>query len=273
VVVGILRRFIGKPSWGGEEDHLDPLAGVPDQAEALIDDLLVKLRMVRDDLASLKYKITEEIEKYYEKYRAARAAGNRDEAEVAAAEFVLKKKILKAVLTYIKLLDATIERLNDAKDINSVIKSMLTLEHAFKTVSAFLVQESPEVAAKVATVVASAENLISFVGTMASSMPTARSPMQLDPELRALLAESLKEASAEAEKLTPKIEAGAENRLDYDVLERRLIEYIRRSGGVVRVKEAAAWLGVSPNVVREVLYRLERKGVIRINGAGQASAV
>ncbi len=268
MVVGIIRRLVGgRPGWGSVEESLDPLAGVPDQAEAALDEIIAKLRVAKEELEALKYKITEEVNAYYQAYLEAKRRNNRDEMELAAAEIVVKKKILKAVIAYIKLLNAAIARINDARDVGTASKIMLSLEPAFRMLHQYLVQESPEAAARLMQVVNYAESAVSSVGTVVESMPTARVPLLADPEVGKFLAETFREANVEAEMITPKIEP-AKPAIDYEALEKRLLEYIKANGGVLRVREAAARLGVPPSAVKEALIRLQRKGVIRIHSGG-----
>ncbi len=273
MVVGILRKILGgRPAWDYEEGYQpDPLAGVPSEVEALIDEVIVRLKMVRDELEKLKYKVTDEINAYFAKYKRARMTGSRDEMEVAAAEIVLKKKVLKMILAYIKLLDLTIARVHDAKDVNTLAKSMLNLSTAMNLIQAYLAEESPEMVAKMSTTIIEAQNVVRTVGQLVNSLPQPQSVAQLDPEIKQLLAMSFREANEEAEEIVPKLDPVAEKKLDYDKLEARLLDYIRANNGVLKVREAAAYLGVSPAVVKEVLYRLQKKGVIKISGGGQAS--
>jgi len=98
-------------------------------------------------------------------------------------------------------------------------------------------------------------------------LPEGKSVALYSQDVKELIAEAMKEAAEEAEKAAPKVPPA----YDPEALERRLLDYIRTSKGVISVRQAAASLGVAPEVVRELLARLEAKGAIKVEPASSAS--
>ncbi len=276
-MVGILRKLIGlgKPSWSGEEDAVgNPLAGVPNQIDATLDDAIANLYMIKQELDGLKFRLRNEIVEYIRMYNDAKARGDLAEMEIAEAEYKYKLRLYKLVASYTKMLELTISRIRDAKDLSLVAKLFGAASTLLGPVAEVVATISPEAASKVLNTAKYMERIFSEVEAGISVMPepqrTKVSPLE-DPELRSLLLESVREADREVKSL-PTLPAGGEaGHVDYEVLEKRMLDYIRRTGGVVRVKEAARELGVTPRVVKEVLYRLQKKGAIKITGAREGT--
>ncbi len=115
------------------------------------------------------------------------------------------------------------------------------------TVNNYLSSLAPDVTASLTSVIESTEGIIRKVHLISSVLPEGKSVALLDPEVKELMAKAMKEAGEEAERVAPKVPTT----YDPEVLERKLIEYIRVSGGVISVRQAAQSLSVAPAWPRE----------------------
>ncbi len=267
MVVGALKRiFGGKPSWGGDE-AVDPLAGVPGEADFDFDGVIAQLELARSRAAQVYYGVMDEIGKLNDQLYRAVKERDRDAAEVAAAELVVKKRVAKALLAYLKLLDIAIGRIKHTRSLTELSKTFASIVVLLRSFDSYM-YDNPELSTVFAQFASTAESIISHTGLATKSMPLPRSVAELDPEIRQTLAMVWQEANKETENLLPSVPESVA--VDYAVLESRLLEHIKANGGVLNVKKAAEELGVSPRMVKEVLYRLEKKGVIRITQKTQA---
>jgi len=272
MVVGVIKRIFGRGVEWGEPEPYDPgaaaLAGFDD---SILDEAISRLTFLRDELGRLKYKIVNEVDEYYRRMQDSAARGDRESVETFAAEIVMKQKVLKAVIAYIKLLDYVIAKLRSSKDVTELAKHFAGIEYVMGMVANYLAHESPEMAVMISNTISQAESVIRNSQILVESLP--KPVITQDAEVRKLIAQAFAEAQREAEILTPQLPAYAQ--IDYEALEKQLIEHIQRNNGVLNVRRAAEELGVTPQTVKEVLYRLQKKGVITITGktTGQGEAL
>jgi len=267
VVVDILRRFSlfrGSTAWGAVE--ASPSAGVGlEEGGFDFNEVLSRLQIAKTEIDALKNQIVSEIQGLYDRMVEAARRGDRDSLEVYAAEIVLKKRILTAVMAYSKMLAVAIARIQDARSLEQVTRIMLGIEYAVRGLDEYLSSVSPEMAARLSGILAATERSIAGTAYMAGSMPLPRSAVELDPEVKREIARVMAEVKREVDELVPTsdIERVAA-RSGEKPLEERLLDYIRRRGGRIRLSEAARDLGVTPEEVREALRRLQEKGLIRV---------
>ena len=173
-MVGILRKLIGlgKPSWSGEEDAVgNPLAGVPNQIDATLDDAIANLYMIKQELDGLKFRLRNEIVEYIRMYNDAKARGDLAEMEIAEAEYKYKLRLYKLVASYTKMLELTISRIRDAKDLSLVAKLFGAASTLLGPVAEVVATISPEAASKVLNTAKYMERIFSEVEAGISVMP------------------------------------------------------------------------------------------------------
>ncbi len=269
MVVDFLRRLVGR---GGNTWDTQSPTGYLDGvgvAEALdYDDIIARLQVAKNEIDRIKSQLMNEISEYHDKLVAAIRKNDRDAIEEAAAEIVLKKKVLRGVLAYGKLINMAIHRINDARSIEAIARSLASLEYALAGMSDYMNALSPEVTAKLVGVIESAERVIRGTSVMAGNLPRPVNPLEMDPEIREEIAKAMREAQAESEDLL-RIPATIKTRN----IEDELLDYIRRNKGVVNIKKASQELGVAPEEVKRALFNLYKKGVIKISTNKEAEAI
>lgn len=290
MVVDILRRLNifgrhqGVDAWTG----VPPGGGVGIDAEPVFDfnDVLGRLQLALSEIDALKQQIVGEIQDLYSRMLSAARRNDRDSLEFYAAEIVIKKRILTAVLAYSKMLRMAIARIQDARNLEQVARVMMGIEYAMRGLDEYLSAVSPEIAAKLSGIISVTEKTVAETGLMARNLPLPASPAQLDPDVEKEIAKVMAEVSREVDELVPtrgieevvaatgraatgvqaKKEAGtqAPGRISEEELDKRLLDYIKSKGGRLRLSEAARELGVTPEDVRASLRRLQEKGLIRV---------
>ena len=266
MVVDALKKIFSRVGAGGAPGW-EQWYGVEGEAQdtgatqAYIDDIISQLIMVRDHFNRMKHEIVARIEDLKAKIQhAIYVEKDRETAELLAAEYMQERYILQGVTAFEKLIDMTLKRIRVIRHINEMYSFLVPLSQAMNALSQQLVQAGPEYAAGMYAVKEMMENIIKQAGAMAKSVPRNVDISSLDPEVKNAINEALREAVEEVNYLAPK----PVNVVDYEELESKMIDYIKRNNGVVRLRDAARELGVSPKVVREVLYRLAQKGLITL---------
>jgi predicted transcriptional regulator len=256
----VLRRAF---SWGrGEAEGVDVLG----QQEGInYDDILAQLNIVKSEVDRYKLKLLGEINEYHTKLVGAIRAHDNESIEINASELVIKKRVYKLVASYGHLIGIAIERIKDARTMEAITKALAPLHYAMGAISNYLSGLAPDATASLASVFESTESVIRKVNVLSSVLPEGRSLALLDDDVKKAISEAMAEAQAETEKLTPQVPRA----VSPEELEAKLIEYIKASGGVIRVSKVAEELGVSPAAVRDMLARLEAKGVLKVEGLGQ----
>jgi predicted transcriptional regulator len=290
VIAEIFRRIWGHGGAGAEahDPEAAVVAGVPGAFD--FDDLIAKLQIAKMEVDRVRHQILEEVRAHTARLIEAVKRKDRDAIQIHAAEIVLKKKLLAALTTYSRLLELTIVRVQDARSIESLAKALAPLEYALRAMDDYLAATSPEVAARLASVVETAERVVRSTSFLAGNLPRAPSPADLDPEVQREIARVMAEVSREVNELVPSVgvepveparpqkraekqaSSGRERRLSEEEIDKALLDYIKRKGGVVKLSEAAKELGVSKEEVVMALRRLHRKGLIKISGAEASKA-
>jgi len=220
------------------------------------DEVIARLQLAKMEVDRLKEQLVNEISSYYDRMVNAARSGDSEALELAAAEVVLKKKILTSVITYSKLLALAIQRIRDARDVETLVKVLAPLEYVMKAADDYLAAVSPETVMRINSVLEATERVIRNTQVTASMLPAAR--VDMDPEVREEIARAVAEASRESESIVSKARSSQD-------LELALLEYIRSSGGVVNVGKAARELNTTPEAIRAALEALQSKGLIRVH--------
>ncbi len=268
MVLGIIRRLRGKPVWNADES-VNPLKGVPGSEDEFdFDTIIAQLEVARDRAKQVYYRIMDELGSLHSKFHEAVRGGDRDTAEIVAAEIVVKKRHLKVLVAYIKLLEAAIARVKTTRDLTEVAKLFTSVNVVLKSMEGYM-YDSPELTAVFAQFTTAAENVIGQSTILSQSLPVPTSVAELDPEVKKMLATAFEEAEKETRSIIPSIPEPMN--IDYAELEAKLLEFIRMNNGILNVKKAANHFGVSTRVIKEVLYRLEKKGIIKVTGKASAN--
>lgn len=230
--------------------------GVGDQPVDF-DEVIARLQLAKMEVDRLKEQIVGEISSYYDRMVEAVRAGDSESLELAAAEVVLKKKILTSVITYSKLLALAVQRLRDARDVETMVKVLAPLEYVMKAADDYLASVSPETVMRINSVLEATERVIRNTQVTASLLPMAR--VEFDPEVREEIARAVAEANRESDSIVAKARSP---RVD---LEEALLDYIRVSGGVINIARAARDLNASQEDVKNALESLQSKGLIKLH--------
>ncbi|MCX8195883.1 MAG: winged helix-turn-helix transcriptional regulator [Acidilobaceae archaeon] len=244
MVVDIVRRFVS--FWGERKGE-----------EVDLDEIVSRLQVAKVEIDGIKSRLMEEIGRQYDNMLEAANAKDEEALHLAASELVLKRKMLMVVLTYSKLLSLTIQRINDAKNIESIAKALAPLGYVLKAGDEYLAAVSPEIVSSLTSVIELADGIRRRVESTTSYLPSARIA-EIDAEARQEIARLIAEAKRESEQLARVPEIYSKP------LEERLLEYVREKGGAISISAAAKELGVTPSDVRRALEALEERGVIRV---------
>ena len=286
MVVDVLRRlgfFRGSsdPWSGGVEAAPAAGVGLDDPGGGFdFNEVLSRLQLAKTEIDTLKAQVVNEIQGLYERMLEAARRGDRDSLEVYAAEIVLKKRILTAVMAYSKMLAIAIARIQDARSLEQVTRIVLGIEYAVRGLDEYLSSVSPEMAARLSGILAATERSIAGTVFMADSLPMPRSALDLDPEVEKEIARVMAEVRREVDELVPtrdiervaasrrQVKSAAASRTggrrEEKPLEERLLDYIKSRRGRIKLSEAARDLGATPEEVREALRRLQEKGLIKV---------
>lgn len=230
--------------------------GVGDQPVDF-DEVIARLQLAKMEIDRLKEQLVNEISGYYDRMVEAVRAGDSESLELTATEVVLKKKILTSVITYSKLLALAIQRLRDARDVETMVKVLAPLEYVMKAADDYLASVSPETVMRINSVLEATERVIRNTQVTASLLPMAR--IEFDPEVREEIARAVAEANSESDSIVARVRSP---RAD---LGEALLEYIKASGGVINIAKAARDLNASQEDVRRALESLQSRGLIRVH--------
>lgn len=266
MVVDVIKRIFSKPAakdwgevWGEVEEP-----GVPSflaQDSPAFTELLTRLKMSQEELDRLKRKLVDELHRLKESMIIALKNNDKDTAETIAADIVLKKKVLKGIIAYIKLLSIMESRLETARTLDNVTAIARYMDPILRGLGEYIESVSPEFVATLYSTRDVVSQIYRSTSALADTMPSKLSITEFDSEVRDLIKQAMEEAHIESEALVPEVP----KTIDYEELEAKLIDYIKARNGIISLKAAARDLGVSPKVVKEVLYRLASKGIITVS--------
>ena len=263
-IIDAIKKLIGRNSLGGDDTEFNPLYGFG--VEGLdYDDLIARLQVAKLEVDRIRQHLINEIREHYESLQEAIKSRDKEAMAASAAEIVLKKRVLRSVIAYGKLIETAIQRINDARNIEAIIKAITPLDYVLATMNDYLSTISPESVAKLNSIISQAEMMVRSTSSLAGSLPVARQE-PLDPEVQKLIETAMKQAHVESENVAPSIpaEIRVKPRQDTVPLEKRLLQYVREKGGVVNVRRAAKELGVTEDEIRAALLKLASRGVIKL---------
>ncbi|BAA79946.1 hypothetical protein APE_0962 [Aeropyrum pernix K1] len=269
MVIDIVRK-LGIISWspGAKAGH-EPGYG---EEGVDYDEILARLQLTKTEVDSMKNIVLAEINRFYDRMLDAARRRDYDALHIHAAEIVLKKRILKALTMYSRLIELAIVRIQDARSIESLAKALAPLEFAMRAMDEYLAATSPEIAARLTSIVQSTERVVRSTALTVNNIPVPAATVEIDPEIKREIRRVLSEVSKEVDDLVPDPErivggrGGGEDDID-----QKVYEYVKRSGGVVRISKIAAELGVEKEDIIKSLRRLQQKGLIRIASGREAT--
>ncbi len=270
MVVGIIRRILGRDAsqavWDARAAS-DVTSGVglgvaDDYAD--YDSVMANLEYKRMEIEQVKEMVAMEIKETYDAIVRSVKEGDRETAELLAAEVALKKNIVKALSLVSKLLKLAVTRIRTAKTTEEAVKALGPVVAVLRSVSPYLSNVSPELAVQIASIREEIERLYSMPGIQVQGLDT-KGILDLVPEAKNVLRQAVREASEDVSRLLPEEPREAsEVEVDIEEAAARLIEYIKANGGRLNVKKAAQELGLSPSLVRAALRHLERRGLVKL---------
>ncbi|WP_292319242.1 hypothetical protein [Caldisphaera sp.] len=225
------------------------------------DEILAQLGIVKMELDRIKTTIINEIQGYYEKMIDSKRSNDNEGAEMSAAEIVLKKRVLKAVLAYGNMIELAIRRIQDTRSLESIVKVLAPLKYAMSSMDEYLSGFAPEAVTSLSNVLEETEGVIRKTGIISNTIPQGKSVSELVPEASELITSAIAKAQKEAEQLSPKVP----ETFDPEIIERKVFEYIKEKNGVLSLKKASEELGIPLNIIKATLYRLEARGIIKVD--------
>jgi uncharacterized membrane protein len=266
MVVDVLRRIFSRgQAWDATGSYADPTAGVGiDYSEGVnYDEIMANLEVRRTELEHVKNIVIDEIKEAYNTIVEAVRKGDRETAELLAAEIAVKKNIAKALTMVTKLLSVAISRIKTARTAEEAARVLGPILAVLRGLSPYLSSVSPDIAIQVVAIKDEIERLYATPAPQLPSMDT-KSVLDMMPEAKAVLREAVREATEELERELPDEANITPAEIDMEALESKVIEYIKRNNGRINIKVASAELGISPALIRKVLLRLEERGVIKL---------
>jgi division protein CdvB (Snf7/Vps24/ESCRT-III family) len=277
VVVGIIKRILGgkgglSASWDAEAE-VTAGVGLELGAEAEggldYDGVMANLEYKRMEVEQVKDIVIREIKESYDSIVKSLKEGDRETAELLAAEVALKKNIVKALSLVSKLLKLAIARIKTAKTAEEAVKALGPVVAVLRSVGPYLSNVSPELAVQISAIRDEIERLYMVPGLNVSGIDT-KSVLDMAPEAKKILREAAKEASEELSYLLPEEPTEATRSVDsIEELSGKLLEYIKENNGRLSLRRASKELGVPEELVKAALYYLEKKGVIRVRAASK----
>ncbi|MEB3816939.1 MAG: MarR family transcriptional regulator [Desulfurococcales archaeon] len=299
MVISIIKKIFGRSEAVSTWDPaplVDPTAGVglPLGEEGIdYDSVMANLEYKRLEIEQVRDVIVSEIKETYNSIVRAIKAGDRETAELLAAEAALKKNIVKALNLVAKLLKLAVARIKTAKTAEEAVKALGPVVAVLRSLNPYLVNVSPELATQIAAIRDEIERLYSVPGVEVRGLDS-RSVMDLVPEAREVLKEVAKEVDDDLDRVfqLDKKEAAVEMGRNSASMARKasaekslkrglsepeelaplLLDYIKRNGGKLNIKRAAEELGLDVGSIRLTLEYLQEKGLIKVRNA-RAEAV
>ncbi|GAB6148148.1 hypothetical protein [Stetteria hydrogenophila] len=279
MVLDVFKRVLGRGRPGVEDyaaqwgvnDYLGGVPGAEGGAEEGFDydSVVARLEYRRREIESMRDMIVREIDEDYKRMVEAAKQGDRETLELIAADAALKERLAKALTVLVRMIHLAIGRVRAAKSAEEILKAIQPVVMMVRSVNESIAATAPELAVQLEELREEVEKLYNFQG-VPTPVPV-RSIAETSPEARELIRKALAEASRDAEKILPKppavlAPAGSSVNVNVDIEEvaSKLLEYIKSTGGRVKVSQAAKALGVAPEVIKRALLYLEEKGVIKI---------
>ncbi len=270
MVVDALRRILGRTGVGEEAA---PEYGVFYDVSPH-DELISRLQRVKVEFDNIKYRLINEIESEERRLVEAIKKGDSEEINEIAATIMVKKNMLKGAMTLTRIISMSIGMIENARNLEAMAAAIAGVNMALKAYGEHLSAVNPEAMSAIAEFIDESQKIIASTMTASANMPSHKLDFTSDPQIREIIAKAAREAMKESDRIVGPIdelirEAKAKTPED---IEKDLLDYIKKNNGVVRIREAASQLGVTPEEVKQALFRLHEKGLVQIKGGSSREA-
>ncbi len=283
MVIGVIKKFISRVA-GDEEGRLgwdassamDYLNGVGLREfgqQVDYDEIVASLEVKKLEIERLTGMLVHEVKDSYARIVDAMKNNDRETAELIAAEVAMKNTLIKALAMVSRLLHLAISRIKTAKSADELAKILGPAVVMLRNLNDYMASVAPEVAAQLSAIKDEIERLYAIPGINLDYLKI-KGVTDLVPESKEILRKAYEEASKDVERLLPPPpeEASGVRIVDLEELQEQLLEYIKRNEGRINITKAARELGVTPELIRKALFRLEEKGVIRLTRVQTSSS-
>ncbi|MET1101389.1 MAG: hypothetical protein ABWW69_02765 [Pyrodictiaceae archaeon] len=247
-----------------------------------IDLAIIKLDMLLDKVAELRYRFEARNRELMEKVKSMILKGQRTRAQIYAGEVVQVRNILKIVNATETLIEMTKERLQTVKDSRELAHVLLTFGAALEEVKGQAGSLYPGLAYAFDEISRNVKTLI--VETSIDGVANI-DPVVVTNEAYAVLTEAMKKAEESIKSKFPEppvepviqvISNGKQPTkknqhtpstsrvMSIEELEDKLLEYIQSHGGFLDIKDFTTKYGVDRDEVFRALNKLAEKGLIAL---------
>jgi division protein CdvB (Snf7/Vps24/ESCRT-III family) len=246
-----------------------------------IDHVIVRLELLEDKVAELRYKFERRSRELFEKVIQLLYKGERNRAAIYAGEVSQVRNILKAVVAAENLIIMTKERLKTVRDARELGTTLMVFGAALEEVKGHVTSIYPNLSMVFDEISRSVRNMIveTSVGAISEVDPTVISSGAIE-----VLKEAMKKAEEKIMRefpeppvaaqiqvqpvAAPAGTAGSRARRGTGTYEKRLedlvLEYIRSHGGYLDVNDFTSRYGVTKSQLLQALHRLAERGLIEI---------
>ncbi|ABM80650.1 Snf7 family protein [Hyperthermus butylicus] len=283
----IISRLLG---FLGVGEHKQP------SLKERIDHAIVKLELLEDRVAELRYRFEKRSRELFEKVVVLLRRGEKSRAAIYAGEVSQVRNILKMVVTVENLIIMTKERLKTVRDVRELgqtlmvfgaaleeVKDQITsiypnlnlaFEEITRTVKNMIVETSMDIVGEVDPAIISHDALKVLDEAMRMAEERIKSEFPEPPVEPIIHLETRKQpkktpvpvavpaAPSSTRSVMPQV---AIARREQQNLEELVLNYIREHNGYLDLKDFTTRYGVARDEVLRALYKLAEKGLIKLS--------
>jgi division protein CdvB (Snf7/Vps24/ESCRT-III family) len=268
-----------------------------------IDKLLVKLELLEDKVAEIRYRFERRSRELWETTIRLLRRNEKTRATIYAGEIVQVRNIIKLIYGLENMIIMTKERLRTVKDVKEVGQALMVFGTALEEIREHARAIYPNLNVFFDELSRNVKSMI-VETSMSTGFVEHIDPVVVSQEAQTLLNEALRRAEEEVKSEFPeppldtvvKLEparqavavgaaagAGTEGkeaptgtagsglasyaggpRRSMEEVEQLVLKYIRSNGGILDIKEFTTRYGVSKNEVLQAIHRLAEKGLIAL---------
>ncbi|KSW12206.1 hypothetical protein CF15_05445 [Pyrodictium occultum] len=250
-----------------------------------IDEVIVKLELIEDNVAELRYKFEQRSRELFEKVVSLLRRGEKSRAAIYAGEVSQVRNILKMVIAVENLVTMTKERLKTVRDVRELGQTLMVFgtaleevkdqvraiypnlniafEELSRSVKSMIVETSIDAVGDIDPAVISSSAIEVLQEAMKKAEERIKSEFPeppVEPVIR------LQTAGRQLVALgAPTGGAGAAvGRPRGEELERLVLDYIMEHNGFLDIRDFSARYGVTKSEVLQALHRLAEKGLVAL---------
>ena len=283
MVIAAFTRLLGALGLGAQPRN---------ELEEKIDQTIVKLDLLEDRVAELRYRFEKRSRELFDRVVSLLRRGERSRATIYAGELSQIRSILKMIIAVQNLIIMTKERLKTVRDMRELNKVLMVFGAALEGVKDQAASVYPNINMAFDEISRSVRSLIveTSVQAVADIDPAVitNDAMEVLKEAMKKAEEKLREdfpeppvepvipartaqpqaAAAPAAPPAPRPAAptakAAQPRIPIEQLEQLVLDYIRRHNGYLDIRDFTARYGVTRSEVLHALHRLAEKGLIAL---------